>query len=1735
MVGQSGLSQEGTFANGGGGGTFVLLGNGTALAVGGGGGGYYNSAVVAACNASLTSTSGNGPSSSGQLGGTSGNGATQGNYCGAGLYSDGTGDGVNGPGPLSALNGGVGGHWNVYPSDTTRNGGFGGGGSSGGGGGYSGGAGQTNGGSWSCGGGGSFCATGIAGSPSSCSLSYNFAGNGFAAISLVSAQSLTMPSPPTLSPPTPPSPPPPSPPSLPPPPPPSPPPPLPSPPPPPPSPPPSPLPPAPPGGYSPPPPSPPPAQPPASGAGGAAGANSAGPSGLSGYAGKSFGGGGGGGGGGNVSQPGTGGACRVVWGTGLAFPSTGIGAPPSPPNPPSLPPSPPAFPGLAPLPPSPSNVSIPRCFARLTEPGPLAASSAIGSFSDVKSDFTRRQYFAVGSFSFNRTIGGIFLNSTGGTDGFIVSIDLNGVVSWLLKINSSSDDTCTSVTLDNAGNLYAACKSLGVAQIGNSGTSLSGCFVVKTTEYGQVAWSASLPVAASATVYISVTSDGGALCVATSYGFVRLNATTGTAMFSTASPQYFVSSDSVGGCYVSDGSSVSLVDSNNSWVWSTPVTGSWSGGVAALGTDVDGAPLIAGWNNVGNGGFGSTQGIQYNRFVGKAFNNGSAFQWVVGMDSMVAGFGRDMGTGGFVVCTQSSFYQITSTGTTISTSQFPPLDVAAYYPRCLAVAPAVTTNTSTSSFVTAITYDPTGTMASDGALFQVTLSSYCLPSPPPSPPPSPSPPPPPPTPSPPPSPFPPPSPPIPPAPPGGYWTVRTAYGAPGPHPLVLYMGSYNYSIPGQYANEVDGNSSVAIFNAPSYLAFDALGYLYIVDKFNNGGSIRRVSYDGSVLTLAAYNPGSYCNGCLNSAYKSLSGIAVANGTNICVLDPVSVGLWCFTTFDTSPGLIPFTTSACDPMSLYFHYCNAPCMTNPKFLTSLNSTLYYVSGTDLCTVNGSGVVTMVGGFSYFGSFTNVTLLASDPFRNRLFAVDSFNTLYQVSLTGALALVPLPVVNITGIAVTPSGTVFVTETSCVHYLGLNFTTNAIISGSCNASGYADGPSGLFSSIAAAVSDSAGGIFVADQGSNNALRLLMQQSYVAPIHTFACLANESLAQCSAFSDLYASLGYGCGSSQALLLAKAGIPSSMCNFPWVACNSAGYVVSISANMCGLSGTLPASIGAFSSLTSISLSANQLTGTLPSTLVSLTSLQYLNLGGFFGSFLSGYLPPLPASLTYLDISNTQLSGPLPQSVATMSNLRILRLSNCNMTGSIPNALGQLKMLSEISLSNNPIGGTIPDAFAGLSSLATLALQNTSLSGTVPAGLGSLVSLQQVYLGQNFLTGQIPASVLSATALQYLDLSNNIFTGSVPSVQGLALTAADFSFNKLGGLLPDLQGALALGSLSLANNQLSGPLPSSWASLTGLRSLSLAGNNLSGTVPRAWAALNQTSLALNNSGLCGPMPGTLSNPSDGQLPYCPGATFSCSETDSTCVALGDIYASLNGSFWNQDSYNYWYGTNANSYLWKTWRDAAGGFPQEYCTFLGTTCFGLNCMAGMANSCFGGTNLGLASLSLASSHLAGTIPSSISALTSLTTLDFTSNQVSGTIPGSISGLRNVTSLRLANNQIGGSLPASLGQLTLLTYLDLSGNAFSGTIPTELGSLLNLQVLLLGYNNISGTLPTSLNGLVKLQQLSIQNTNISGSIPAEYGALTQLYNFAYSGTRLCGTIPASLVGHIGMFMQTQLPSC
>jgi len=90
-----------------------------------------------------------------------------------------------------------------------------------------------------------------------------------------------------------------------------------------------------------------------------------------------------------------------------------------------------------------------------------------------------------------------------------------------------------------------------------------------------------------------------------------------------------------------------------------------------------------------------------------------------------------------------------------------------------------------------------------------------------------------------------------------------------------------------------------------------------------------------------------------------------------------------------------------------------------------------------------------------------------------------------------------------------------------------------------------------------------------------------------------------------------------------------------------------------GLSGSLPASLGNLSSLTSVDLEQNFLTGALPSSVGSLAALRSLNL-----------------------VSNA-LSGTLPAQFASLAALTSLYLANSGLCGSVPGAV-------------QPIDGALP-------------------------------------------------------------------------------------------------------------------------------------------------------------------------------------------------------------------------------------------------------------------------------------------------------------------------------------------------------------------------------------------------------------------------------------------------------------
>ncbi|KAK1610978.1 hypothetical protein QYE76_034651 [Lolium multiflorum] len=133
-------------------------------------------------------------------------------------------------------------------------------------------------------------------------------------------------------------------------------------------------------------------------------------------------------------------------------------------------------------------------------------------------------------------------------------------------------------------------------------------------------------------------------------------------------------------------------------------------------------------------------------------------------------------------------------------------------------------------------------------------------------------------------------------------------------------------------------------------------------------------------------------------------------------------------------------------------------------------------------------------------------------------------------------------------------------------------------------------------------------------------------------------------------------------------------------------------------------------------------------------------------------------------------------------------------------------------------------------SLQTLVLSRNWLNGTVPP-LSPLASLAELDLGSNRLDGAFPEVPAS---LSTLILTNNNFTGKIPaSIASLAhLRFLDASRNRLAGWIPSALFALpALRHLDLSRNQLAGQLPPTTACAGALDFVDLSANLLVGPRP----------------------------------------------------------------------------------------------------------------------------------------------------------------------------------------------------------------------------------------------------------------------------------------------------------------
>ncbi|KAJ8533109.1 hypothetical protein K7X08_015998 [Anisodus acutangulus] len=312
---------------------------------------------------------------------------------------------------------------------------------------------------------------------------------------------------------------------------------------------------------------------------------------------------------------------------------------------------------------------------------------------------------------------------------------------------------------------------------------------------------------------------------------------------------------------------------------------------------------------------------------------------------------------------------------------------------------------------------------------------------------------------------------------------------------------------------------------------------------------------------------------------------------------------------------------------------------------------------------------------------------------------------------------------------------------------------------------------------------------------------------------------------------------------------------------------------------------------------------------------------------------------------------------------------------------------------------------------------------------GEVIAIQLPWKG---LGGRISEKIGQLQALRKLSLHDNVIAGPVPtSLNFLPNLRGVYLFNnRLSGSIPPSIGRIPLlQTLDVSNNQLTGTIPPSLANSTRLYRLNLSYNAFSGSIPVSFTQSHSlTFLALEHNNLSGSIPDTWTNVNQSyQLQYL---------TLDHNLLSGRIPVSIS-KLSKLEEINL-----SHNQINGTIPDELGGLSR------------------------------LTVLDLSNNVINGTIPTSFSNLSALVTLDLKSNLLDTQIPDTINRLKNLSVLDLSNNKFIGHIPSTIGNISRLTSLDLSGNNFTGEIPNSLVSLGNLTSLDVSYNNLSGIVPSIL---------------------------------------------------------------
>jgi len=239
--------------------------------------------------------------------------------------------------------------------------------------------------------------------------------------------------------------------------------------------------------------------------------------------------------------------------------------------------------------------------------------------------------------------------------------------------------------------------------------------------------------------------------------------------------------------------------------------------------------------------------------------------------------------------------------------------------------------------------------------------------------------------------------------------------------------------------------------------------------------------------------------------------------------------------------------------------------------------------------------------------------------------------------------------------------------------------------------------------------------------------------------------------------------------------------------------------------------------------------------------------------------------------------------------------------------------------------------------------------------------------------------------------------------------------------------------LSLADNQLTGPLPCSWP-LT-LQELILSNNRLHGTIPAGLSAMKQLHiLEIDHNSLTG------------QLPLDWGLVDAWPQRGFLYCSANHISGTLPSSWSNPGAFH------TLTLLYLDDNDITGTLPQSWAF----------------SSCFSR----LQDLLLGNTGLSGTLPvgwTAPNAFATLQQLDLHSTHLQGSVP-SFNNI-NLTILSLDSCSFNSSLDELWTSSAPLKIINLSNNSLSGSLPDNAGALDHLISLDLSQNRLEGPVPLS----------------------------------------------------------------